>query len=538
MIIKKPYAFFIRHFRIIHLLMLVPMLFLTLNFGDMTSFIRKYADTMNTAQTNIAGNYITIFTFLAILVLLAVNITIYTLMKSKRKPTKFYLINSIYYIVLLAMSLLYFAIFQEIDKGKASETLVQLVSGIAVATLLPSYILMPATLMQGLGFNIKTFKFDKVMDLQIVDDDSEEVEVKFLKGNGEIKKNVIHSVRELKYYALENKEIFTLIGIVLVLVIAISIYLDVGVYNKRYNLNQAFALDSFTMTVKESYITDVDYSGNQIADDKYYLAIKLAIYNKTLESQSIDKSNFRLYFDNKIIYPDYGRSGRFTDIGKNYQGGMIPAQKADEYVLVYELDSSMVKGKYQMKILSSVRKEPGKLIPSYKIINIRPKNIVEMKKLSDASVGDSIDLSKTTLGNTKITLKRVNYASRYVYYYDQCSELKKCISRKSSISPKSSKTFIVIEDAESWDEESSYYKNGKKDFYEDFVTIEYDYTNAKGDTKTYESKMVNVTPSVLTNVRIYEVNNLVPSGDNIKFCVRIRNQKFYIKIGKLGELVQ
>ena len=143
------------------------------------------------------------------------------------------------------------------------------------------------------------------MDLQITDEDEEEVELKFLKNDGVAKRNIVHSLRELKYYALENKGIFTLIGIILGIVIIVALYMEFEVYNKRYNLYQAFALDSFTMTMKESYLTNVDYSGKEIEEGKYFLAIKIAIYNKTLDPASVSKENFRIYFDDEIIYPSY-----------------------------------------------------------------------------------------------------------------------------------------------------------------------------------------------------------------------------------------
>ena len=537
MIIKKPYAFIVKHFRIIHLLMLVPMVFLALNFGDIASFLRKYTDNMMTPEANVAGTYITLFTYLAIIVLLVVNITILSLMKSKKKSYKYYLANSIYYTILLALSLIYYITLQTIDKGSINDTLVEFVSGISLASVIPSYILIIATLFQASGFNIKTMKFDKALDLQISDDDSEDIEVGFIKGNGEAKKNLVHLAREMKYYLLENKEIFTLVSVIIGLVAAISLYLHFGVYNKRYNLNQAFALDYFSMTVKESYISNVDYSGRYIADEKYYLVVKIAIHNKTPKAHSINKDNFRLYYDNKAIYPNYDRSARFIDYGKNYQGGYIQGETTDDYVLVYELDEKMIKSKYQMKILSSLKKEPGKLIPSYKTINIKPKNIVQPSNLKDAGVGDTIDFKETTLANTEVTLKKISYSNRYVYYYNQCGEKEKCMSRKSSISASSGKIFLIIEDSIKWDESTPYYKNGDRDFYEDFVTIEYTYTK-DGVGKKYTTEMKNVTPQVVNNVKIYEVNSLLQYGTDVKFYVKVRNKRFNIKIGSIGELKQ
>ena len=42
MILKKPYGFLIKHFKIINLILLVPILYIILKFGDIAGFFRDY----------------------------------------------------------------------------------------------------------------------------------------------------------------------------------------------------------------------------------------------------------------------------------------------------------------------------------------------------------------------------------------------------------------------------------------------------------------------------------------------------------------
>ena len=536
MIIKKPYAFLIKYFKIIHLVLVVPMVYLLYVFKDISSFLKAYDNNLTTTTANAAGNYITLFTYLAILALLIVNIVIMSLMKSKRKSTKYYVICTLYYIYLLASTIVFYATFNAIDKGTPDTTLIGFVSSLSVITLIPSYILIVAQLVQASGFNVKTFRFDKTMDLQITDEDEEEVELKFLKNDGVAKRNIVHSLRELKYYALENKGIFTLIGIILGIVIIVALYMEFEVYNKRYNLYQAFALDSFTMTMKESYLTNVDYSGKEIEEGKYFLAIKIAIYNKTLDPASVSKENFRIYFDDEIIYPSYDRSSRFIDIGKNYQGGVIQPQTGNDYVLVYELTEKQLKNKYKMKILSSLKQKPGKLIPSYKIINIKPTNIISSEKLKDGKIGQKINLSKTFLGDTNYTLRSITYTTNYLYEYKQCSEYMDCIDKKSSVQAQPGKILLVIKDSIDWDQNTSYYKLDKRDMYKDFVTLEYEFTTSNNKKLNYSVRLENVTPTTLNTAKIYEVGNLVARSHDVKLKFKIRNTSFYINLDKISEL--
>lgn len=538
MIVKKPYGFLIKHFKIIHFLLLVPMLFVALNFKDIASFFNAYVrNRYSTGEIDIAGNYITMFTYLALFFLIIANSVIYLLMKSKKKNTTLYLVNIIYYIFLIVCSILFYATMGAIETDSAGTTWVSFVRDLARICAPPSYALMFALVLKGIGFNIKTFRIDNNVDLQVTDEDEEEIEIKLKTDTHTLKKNVTHVLREFKYYILENKFVFTCIGVVIALILFVTLYMEVEVYNKKYNMNQAFALDTFTMTLKESYITDVDYSGENIAQDTYFLAVKMGILNKknkipnmpSLGAEVIDKDNFRLFVDNKEIYPNFARSGRFIDVGKKYEGEKIFPQSYDDYVFVYELSKDQIKRNYQIKILSGLKHKPGQLIPSYKIINIRPSNVLKKESIGEVNKGTAIDLVSTTLGGTKYKLNDLQIANFYNYEYQRCdSNGKNCKNMKNTLVPSSGKTLVLIKDDITWDENVSYYKNSNKDIYADFAYISYDYPLGDGTLKNYTTKLKNVTPQGVEDVKIYEVSNMLLKAEDIKLNFKIRNQSLVI----------
>ena len=532
MIIKKPYAFLIKHFRIIHILLLIPTIYLMFKFNDLASFFRNYADVGNkTLELTIAGSYITKFTYVALFFMLISNLTIFLLMKSKKKPTIYYGLNILYYIYLTIISIVFYLIISELETRTLDATIVNFIRDIAGLTVIPLYAIIAVTITKGIGFNFKSFRFERNGDLQITDEDDEEVELKLGNGSFNTKKTAVHTLRELKYYVLENKFVFTCIGFFLAFIIVISLYMNYQVYNKRYNSNQAFALDNFTMTLKESYITDVDYSGRIINKDNYYLVVKLAIYNKSNKAVSIDKSNFRVYFDNKYLFPNYDRSNRFIDVGKPYQGELIYEKASDDYVLVYEIDESMIRSEYKMKILSGLKHEPDKLIPSYKIISIKPNNITEIEDLGEAKVNTPINFEHTMLGNTKLKIKGFRIDDSYSYNYSYCVTQDECYTAKNTLLPSTGKALAIIEDEITWDEASSYYKNGNKDLYGDFANISYRY-NTGITLKRYNDLMKDVTPANVKNVKIYEVPKMVSSSavDDISLKIIIRNKVITIHV--------
>ena len=77
MILKKPYAFLIRHFRIIHLLLLVPMAYLIHRTFRVVSFFRTYvSNNYTTSIINIAAEHISYFMYLAVLVIIGAVLAI------------------------------------------------------------------------------------------------------------------------------------------------------------------------------------------------------------------------------------------------------------------------------------------------------------------------------------------------------------------------------------------------------------------------------------------------------------------------------
>ena len=185
-----------------------------------------------------------------------------------------------------------------------------------------------------------------------------------------------------------------------------------------------------------------------------------------------------------------------------------------------------------MKILSGLKQEPGKLIPSYKTINIRPKDILKTEDIGEVNVGTEVDLSATLLGNTKYTLEDIKFSNYYNYSYEQCVRISNCKNMSGTLTPSPGNTLVVIKDDITWDEDSSYYKNShNKDIYYDLGSLSYTYEIPDTDEeKIYTSKLKNVTPSGLKNVKIYEVSNIVNRSKDVKLNIKIRNQSLVINL--------
>ncbi len=529
MIIRNPYGFVARHFKIINILLMIPMLYLAFKLSDTSNFFNSYISSgYSTPETNFADTYINGLMYFITFILLISNIIIYVILTSKKKNGIIYLINILYCIILFVAMTLFHSAMSSIETSDLDATFANFVRDCSLISYFPMYILMILHATKAVGFNFRTMSFDNNSDLKIKEEDEEDIEIKVGSGNNSLKKNLVHLIRELKYYVLENKFVFMCIGAVLLIFISYNLYMDFQVYNKSISIRQAFNLDDFTLSLKESYITDVDYRGNTIEEDKYYLAIRIGIQNNSLEDSSISDSNFRIYIGNEVLYPSYDKSSRFLDIGEVYQGETIRSTEAHDYVFVYELTKKQLKSSYQMRILNGLTEKNGSLIKKYRKITVRPQNITKTENLGTLKPNQEVSLKKTTIGDTKYMLKNIELVTSYPYQYEVCKTSDNCNKVNDTIVAKAGKALLVIEDDITLDETTPYFKYVSKDFYVDFTYLAYKYAissgNDAGNDKYKTINLTNITPSTLKGKKVYEVPSSILSANKINLVIRIRNK--------------
>lgn len=547
MIIRNPYGFIAKHFRLLNLLLLVPMIYIMLALGDISNFFRDYvAAGYSTPETSFAESYITGLLIGATILMLVVNVIFFLIFTSRKKNGLLYIAGSIYYIILLVALFFFYVCMGRIEMSQMEATFANFVRDAAGIVILPIYFFIAATAIKGIGFNIKTFRIDNNSELKLTDDDEDEIEIKLGSDNNVVKRNFVHTFRELKYYILENKFVFTCVMILFFGIIGYTLYMNFRVYNQTYSMNQAFSMDNFQISIKDSYITNTDFRGTRISEDKYYLAIKIGIYNEGFDT-SIDRANFRIYLDDTVIYPSYDKSARFLDIGKDYQGEIIARNGGADYVFVYELTEEQIKYSYQMRILNGLSTQDGKLVKKYKKVNIRPQNILKTVNLGNFEENKMISLNDTTLGNTKFTLASFEVVSTYFYKYEachielvckdvngvqKCGNENVCEENSSAIVPPGGKALLVIDDVIRWDESAPYYQSRERDFYGDFVTIDYVYDAQGYKNSNIEGRAVlkNITPQIIEDKLIYEVPSTLLNAKEINFVIKIRNKKFTINV--------
>ena len=304
------------------------------------------------------------------------------------------------------------------------------------------------------------------------------------------------------------------------------------VYNKTYHVTDKMTHNFFNIEIKDSMLTNMDYSGNIINEKKYYLVLKLLIENRSSNNYDFDYTNFRLVLNNKNIYPTIDLGEYFIDYAKPFNKEKIKKESSNTYALVYELDKSELKNTYEIKILESLEYKVGDITPHYKIIDLKPTKITNIEDIDTYDMQKTINLKNTALGYTTFKVNNYQLTNNYVYDYPYCYTQEKCTTLKDMITPDKlgiieKTTLLVLNIDYNLDKTTLYSETIRSDFkfFDNYLAIEY----KKGD-QTKILSLKNRTTDKLKNTLIFELRDEVNSAENINLLVTIRNKRYRIKL--------
>ncbi|MDD2505677.1 MAG: hypothetical protein PHF21_05390 [Bacilli bacterium] len=101
MILKKPYAFLIKNFKIIHIILSIMIFSIITMFGKISGFFSSYAKENIIGSLGLAAQYINNFLYILIIIIILFSLAMFLLMRRKEKPLLFYVLLFVYYLVLL-----------------------------------------------------------------------------------------------------------------------------------------------------------------------------------------------------------------------------------------------------------------------------------------------------------------------------------------------------------------------------------------------------------------------------------------------------
>ncbi len=533
MILRKPYAFLIKHFKLIHLILTTLTGYIIYRAYDIMIFFNNYIlnDYTGTFYDGFYHEYISLSLYLAIILILLGLFGILLLFINKKKPAKAYIISIIYFIIYI----IYLNVIKNAMVGLESAVLTAQsarvfrdLSFIFIIILIGFLIMF---FIRGFGFNIHKFNFEKdLKELEITSGDNEEVELTIKSDGFKLKRNIRRFIREFTYYIKENKFIFIIICIALSIGIVVIVYKGLPeIINERHKQNDLFYVNGLTLNVEDSIITNLDYRGNVIIEDGYYVVARIRIENNSVYDQTIDYNMFRLTLDDRFEYPVIDQSIYFIDYASNNTKNTIKAETNKVYAIAFKISEKDIKKNYQLKISNGYAFSKRLQIGKFHFVTITPTIINKIVKEKTVNLNEEISFSNSYLENTKFMVSKMEIADRYIYDYEECIK-KKCENYKDIISVdygKSNNTLLILDYSYEIDENIPFIYTSKNvgNFINYFTSIVY---GSEGNEK--ELPIKNVTPNNLKNKIVVEVSSKVKSDVPMHLKITIRNKEYRIKL--------
>ncbi len=522
MVIKKPYAFLIRNFRIIHAILFIMLLYLTIRTFGIYSFFSDYATNhyyINSA--NLASDNVNFLMYLSAFIALSVSLIIYYILSLKKKSRNVYLGVAIYSLILIIYFMYMSSVFGDLELEALDVESVRALRDISIIVLLPQIVFLFIILGRTLGFNIKQFDFKRDLEeLQIDQSDYEEVEVTLGTDTYKIARTIRKAIRYLKYIMIENKLFMT--GLISVIILSISIYViaQIDIPDIEYGSGEFYANNAF-FYINDSYITNTDMNNNVINNGKYYLIISVKISNKYDRVVTLNRDTFRVEVDKKLLLPSFSYNDKFMDMGNTYTPNDIQSGEDEDYIVIFEIDENDLNDEYVLKINNV------SYTSTYKDILIKPIDLTKTNDKGTLILPNEINLEDTVLGKSKLNIKSYEIADKFKEKYNYCIQ-DECNTATYSIKPESVNkgTLSVLKLGATLNMDSSVYVNKFIKYPEDLFNYYgfIRYRNA-GQYKTVELKKLNVDIEK-NEYSYFEIPSEVEKSNKIELILLIRGVKY------------
>ena len=502
MILKKPYAFLIKNFKIIHLILTICSIYLVIKINGMLNYYNSFIDGTigKLAAVNFFGNIYLWVILLSIIICLIIIM----LMKYKKKSYLFYIILIGYFLaVCLVMNYSIDGLYQIYVSSLEVKDLLLHRDVLKIVSIV-QYVFVLMCLIRALGFDIKKFNFaDDLMELNIDVSDDEEFEL-IVSGGEQYNRRFFRRIREFKYYYLENKYIINiLIGLVLLVFLG-SYLLNSYVFNPVYKVNDVFNYDDFSFKVLDTYVSNIGSDDKKVSSDgDTFVLIKVYVTNN-FSPRNINKANLILEIGNKS-YASNVITSKFNDLGIIYREQKV--KESGTYLIAYRVLEDDVRNKMILNFGND------------KKVSLSPIYLDKIEDVVNYKVGENLDVSNSILGfgNIKITSYEVLEKFNYAYTYEVLGQT---YDGNITISSVNNVIMNLVMEGNYLFDYNNY------SFLEKYGKLKYTIDGVEYVSNVFYDK----TPGSYKNGIYVAVNKEIQNANSIWFDIVIRNKRYIYRL--------
>ena len=524
MILRKPYAFLIKHFKFIHLILTVLMFFFFQRIRELVEFFNDYIDlkTFENITGVVKDNFNSSLLILPIIII-ALIVVIMWLLITKEKPVKYYAISVGAYIVEIITVIIAYTMMITIQQGEPDPNIITIYRDFLDLISYVPIPLMIISLARGVGFNVKQFNFKKDMsELNISDEDNEEFELEVNVDTEDIKSKFNRKKRFIKYVYLENKTIIWSVGIISVLVIGIVTFFILNSGEKIFLEGDSFKAYGVEVSVDKSYKINTSPTGKTIKKDKFFILVSINLKNTLNEETKLpyNKIYIKLNDENKYS-PTDDYLNHFNEFGFRFLSyNTLNANESRKLILVYEIDNKYLDSSYRLEYIT---KENETEDYEYAKVELKPIEYKKETLITTKKVGEELKLDESLLDGTSIIINEVEFNNRYTYKYKQTiggveKEFTKTIIPTNESTYKKTILKIKVDMIKNTKLNPKVYSS----IFEKFGVIEYE---VNGKMLTQKVDIIDLTPNN-SEYTYLEVINAVGNSNKVSLIFKVRDKEY------------
>ncbi len=414
MIFRKPYAFLIRNFRKINIILFLITVFAfakELQLANLTKEYIEYGDAI------ILKNILTIFSstyYLSLIAILIITGILLFLLYKKDKPIKVYSLIMITYLANLIFIIYANSYFSQIIVHGFDKAMARNMNGFAFIISLPQYAILLLLLIRSIGLDLNSFGFRQDKELLASEEDREEVEVEVEFNKDKLKRKWNYYIRNGKYFIKQNKVYCIIATIFILLFGGLFTYRQIYIVNKVYKQQETLSGNYYKFKVNHSYITTKDFKGDTLENGKSYIIIDFDVTNQLDYERTLDIDKFMIMIDDKMYTPTVNYNEYFSDLGPVFKKQPLGAKTKENYFIIYEIDTP--------KQDASIFLRYQDLAHSAKLIKIRLqiKDITAFVERETKTSGEVLTIPVNVEETKELEVTSYEIGKSYNYTYESC----------------------------------------------------------------------------------------------------------------------
>lgn len=524
MILKKPYAFFIKMFKPIHLVLAVLVSYLVYLENKILNFLNTYIySSSNVVGENIKERLVNNLVYIIPIVIIILSLIILGVMFRKKKPVTFYVINIFSFIVITIINMYAANFLGILEESIVAVKTVKLIHDLILLNMIIESIIFIFLIVRGMGVNFKKFNFDaEISKFDISESDKEEFELDINVDLAESKRKRRRKIRYLKYAYIENKFLINCVSIIVICVIGLIIYGTINIYSKTNKEGVIYPASTFNFGVDETIMLNTDYQGNKITDN--YLIVVNTRMSSYINSNKLFLKDFSLKIGEAKFKPITKYENSLIDLGYLYKEEELPAEYTN-YLFVYEIPEKYITSDMLFSYIND-----GKSID----IKLNPKELVSSNKTESKKITEEVDF-KNSLGDIKFKINEYEIRDRFIIQYNYCVKANDCLLSKEYLKATLDKNYdkYLLRLKLEYSDNSDLNLNTFYKFFERFGSISYKigdiwYSQSNGFEEIKSSKVID-KDNIYIGIKA-EIFN----ASSIKLVFNVRGIKYeYLLKGEL-----